>query len=259
MNSTSLTDPSRPHSNFLRSAWVLLVMLQFLAVAAFAATQDGFVYTTTASAATITGYSGRGGALVIPALLGNKPVTTIGTKAFLQVTSLTSVTIGNAVEMIAESAFAYCTGLTSIKIPSSLTSIGEQAFGACTGLKSVYFAGNRPIVDGADVFFGTIGMTVFYLPGKVGWGSTFAERPARLWNPTIKTSDPAFGVALDGFGFTITGTANIPVTVEGSADLSNTNWVPLLTGTLTGGSLAFKDPDWVNHPARFYRIQSPWR
>ena len=29
------------------------------------------------------------------------------------------------------------------------------------------------------------------------------------------------------------------------------------TCTLTNGSIYFSDPDWTNHPARYYRIRSP--
>ena len=29
------------------------------------------------------------------------------------------------------------------------------------------------------------------------------------------------------------------------------------TCTLTNGSIYFSDPDWTNHPTRFYRIRSP--
>ncbi len=59
------------------------------------------------------------------------------------------------------------------------------------------------------------------------------------------------------FGFTITGTANIPMVVEGNADLANASWTPLQTCTLTNGSVYFSDPEWTNYPARFYRIRSP--
>jgi hypothetical protein len=30
-----------------------------------------------------------------------------------------------------------------------------------------------------------------------------------------------------------------------------------MTGTLTNGSIYFSDPDWTNHPGRFYRIRFP--
>jgi hypothetical protein len=52
--------------------------------------------------------------------------------------------------------------------------------------------------------------------------------------------------------------------VEACLELTNPTWSPLTTNTLTMGveSLAagwsyFSDPDWTNHPARFYRLRSP--
>ena len=64
-------------------------------------------------------------------------VTTIGSFAFYNCSSLTSVTIGNSVRAIGDFAFDRCTSLTSITIPDSVTSIGESAFARCTSLTSV--------------------------------------------------------------------------------------------------------------------------
>jgi hypothetical protein len=86
--------------------------------------------------------------------------------------------------------------------------------------------------------------------------SGFAGLPVVLWNPVIQTGDGRFGVRSNQFGFTITGTADIPVVIEASTNLVNPAWTPLFTGTLTNGSLYFSDPAWVNYPGRFYRIRS---
>ena len=67
----------------------------------------------------------------------------------------------------------------------------------------------------------------------------------------------SFRVLSSPFGFTITGTTNIPVVVEASTNLRNGAWSPLQTCTLTNGSVYFSDPQWTNYPARFYRIRSP--
>ena len=68
---------------------------------------------------------------------------------------------------------------------------------------------------------------------------------------------PSFGVGTSGFGFIISWATNFPVVVEACTNLANPNWSPLATNTLTGGSSHFSDPQWTNHPNRFYRLRSP--
>ena len=98
---------------------------------------------------------------------------------------------------------------------------------------------------------------ITYLPGTTGWGTTFAGRPAVLSNPRVRTSDASFGVRTNRFGFTITGASNLVIVVEASTNLANPAWILVGTNTLTGGASYFSDPQWTNHPARFYRLRSP--
>ena len=64
-------------------------------------------------------------------------VTSIGSRAFHNCSSLTSVSIGKSVTSIGDYAFYWCSRLTSIEIPDSVTSIGGHAFSYCSSLKSV--------------------------------------------------------------------------------------------------------------------------
>ena len=64
-------------------------------------------------------------------------VTSIKDHAFSNCDSLTSVTIGNGVTVIEDYAFESCNSLTSATIPNSVTSIGKCAFAWCSGLTSV--------------------------------------------------------------------------------------------------------------------------
>ena len=131
-----------------------------------------------------------------------------------------SYTIPNSVTSIGDIAFGGCSSLTSITIGNSVTSIGYYEFTSCTSLTGVYFQGNAPSF-GLGVFEGDTNATVYYLPGTTGWGATFAGRPAVLWNPRVRTSDASFGVRTNRFGFTITGTADIPIVVEAATNLGN--------------------------------------
>jgi uncharacterized repeat protein (TIGR02543 family) len=86
---------------------------------------------------TITGYTGTGGDIIIPATIEGKPVTSIGDWAFSVQGSITSVAISDGVTSIGKGGFAFCSSLTSAVIPDSVTSIGERAFDYCTDLASV--------------------------------------------------------------------------------------------------------------------------
>ena len=77
-------------------------------------------------------------------------VTSIGDYAFLDCSSLTSVTIPNSVTSIGSSAFSGCSGLTSITIPNSVTSIGDFAFYDCDGLTSIVVEEGNPKYDSRD-------------------------------------------------------------------------------------------------------------
>ncbi len=319
-----------------------------------------FTYTTTAGAITITGYTGPGGAVSIPASINGLPVTSIGDSAFADRTSLTSVTmpssvtsiesyafngcrsltnvtiagsvtsireaafgwcisltnvtipssvtsiassafigctsltaitvaatnpfyssvngvlfdkrqttlveypgglfgsytIPGSVTNIGDGAFCFCTALASVTIPASVTSVGDSAFYYCTNLTNVYFTGNAPSAD-SIVFSGDNNATLYYLPGTTGWSSPFAGLPTVLWNPLIQASGASFGVRNDQFGFTLVGTANIPIVVEACNNLGTLIWTPLQTLTLTNGSVHFSEPVQTNSLGRFYRIASP--
>ncbi len=164
----------------VRPTVFVLLLGAFLVVApgSTLAAQDGdYTYTTSGSpaVATITGYTGAGGAITIPSTLGGYPVvaitgsyvwhgtwptnyyayegafqdkaltsvvipssvTSIGLNAFYECTSLTAVTIPNSVTSIENYTFCYCTSLTAVTIPSNVTSIGEAAFYSCQSLTSV--------------------------------------------------------------------------------------------------------------------------
>jgi hypothetical protein len=188
-------------------------------------------------------------------ILGSR-VAHLGLGAFRTCTSLTSVTIPNTVAGIGDSAFAFCTGLSKVTVGNSITNIEPYAFLSCSNLAGVYFQGNAPTA-GSDIFTNANDAIVYYLPGTTGWSPTFGGRPAVLWNPQADTGDTDFGVGTAGFGFNITGTADIPIVVEGCTSLAAPSWVPLLSCTLTNGSVYFADSAWTKYAGRFYRIRSP--
>lgn len=67
----------------------------------------------------------------------NNSVTAIGSSAFYNCTSLSSITIPNSVTSIQNDAFFGCSSLTSVTIPSGITTISAGMFTSCTSLSSV--------------------------------------------------------------------------------------------------------------------------
>jgi hypothetical protein len=185
-------------------------------------------------------------------------VTAIGEDAFAGCSSLTSITIPNGVTSIGTHAFDGCSSLTNVTIGNGVSSIGDYAFWSCTSLKGLYFQGNAPTID-FTLFGCANNPTVYYLPGTIGWDSTFAGAPTAFWTlpyPLILNGS-SFGVLTNGFGFIISWATNTPVIVDACADLLNPAWAPISTNHLTNGTSYFSDPQWTNYPSRFYRIRSP--
>ena len=94
----------------------------------------------------------------------------------------------------------------------------------------------------------------------MGWTPIFAGRPTSFWHlsyPLILNSGPGLGVRTNGFGFSISWATNIPVVVEACTSVADSMWSPVSTNILTAGTSYFSDPNWVNYPARFYRLRSP--
>jgi hypothetical protein len=183
-------------------------------------------------------------------------VTLIPNEAFGWCSSLASVSLPASVTTIGANAFFYCLALTNVVIPSSVSYLANEAFAGCFSLSSAYFGGNAPSIEGY-VFDGDNRATIYYLPGTTGWDSTFAGRPALLWNPQVQASGGTFSVRTNQFGFTITGTSNLVIVVEACTSLANPAWSPVATNTLTDGTSYFSDPRWTNYPTRFYRLRAP--
>ena len=76
-------------------------------------------------------------------------LTSIGNQAFYNCSSLTSITIGNGVTSIGNHVFRYCSALTSITIGNGVTSIGDYVFSGCSSLTSITVDSNNSIYHSA--------------------------------------------------------------------------------------------------------------
>ncbi|MBC3887860.1 leucine-rich repeat protein [Acetobacterium paludosum] len=87
----------------------------------------------------ITGYSGPGGIISVPAMVNHTAVTRVGNEVFKNQTAITEITLPATVTSIETAAFSGCTGLTAVifTAPTVLKSIGEEAFSGCTALAGI--------------------------------------------------------------------------------------------------------------------------
>jgi hypothetical protein len=185
-------------------------------------------------------------------------IASIGDYGFARCLSLTNVTLGDGVTTLGNMAFFFCYSLTNLIIPKSVIAIANGTFSWCS-LRSVCFLGNAPVLSGSEEPPSAL-LTVYHLPGTIGWGDSFVGSPTALWQlpyPVILALPPSFGIRTNRFGFIISWAAHAPVVVETTTHLTSAGWSPLATNTPTDGWFCFTDPQWSNSLARFYRLRAP--
>ena len=91
-------------------------------------------------------------------------VTNVGSNAFKNCASLTSVNLGDGVMTIESWAFNDCDSLTSIELPDSVTTIGFRAFSDCDSLTEIK-ADGPSYVDAGGVLFTKDKKTLVQYPG----------------------------------------------------------------------------------------------
>ncbi|MDD4019160.1 MAG: leucine-rich repeat domain-containing protein, partial [Kiritimatiellae bacterium] len=152
----------RAHNRMCHAGALSLALLLAAASHAQALQSGDFLYSTNAvGEASITGYAGAGGDLVIPPTLNGasvvdiakdafcwKPltsvrmagsITNIGQNAFIGCASLTNAVIGNGVKKIGVDAFGSCYNLSCVVIPEGVVTLGEGCFAALHRLTSISF------------------------------------------------------------------------------------------------------------------------
>ena len=181
------------------------------AIVASAETSGDFEYSVDSGNVKITGYTGPGGSVNIPATIDGKPVTSIGEYAFAYCSGLTSITIPNSVTSIGNYAFAGCPELTSITIPSSVTSIGNYAFGNCSGLTSITIPSSVTSI-GNYAFGKCSGLKTIYIPNGAQLGAyTIPDTAAKI----TYTVDSSNNVTITDISLSSGNTVDIPATIDG--------------------------------------------
>ncbi|MBR6926450.1 MAG: leucine-rich repeat domain-containing protein [Bacteroidaceae bacterium] len=139
--------------------------------------ENGFSYTFINSIRTATLVSvnsdtieKNGGIVNIPEFINTNgrtySVTVIGSEAFKNCTSLTSITIPESVTTIKYGAFSGCSGLTSITLPESITTIEYETFSGCSSLTSITIPESVTTIR-REAFSGCSGLTSITLPESI--------------------------------------------------------------------------------------------
>ena len=162
------TTRTPPKLRVLSAFLAVAMLLTLLPAAAFAAPapESDFEYGVDKDTATITKYKGAGGTVEIPATLGGYPVTGIQMQAFIECTSLKSVSMPESMTWIGDSAFAGCTGLEQVEFSPNLTTIGPNSFYSCNGLTSVVVPDKVTSIESL-AFFGCLKLESITIPASV--------------------------------------------------------------------------------------------
>ena len=91
-------------------------------------------------------------------------VTSINDAAFVNCTSLTSVTIPDGVTNIGYEVFAGCTSLANMVLPNGVTRIGAEAFEGCTSMKNITIPDGVTSI-GYDAFLNCKSLANVYFTG----------------------------------------------------------------------------------------------
>jgi hypothetical protein len=109
---------------------------------------------------------------LIDVIIGDD-VTSIGSSAFRECTSLSTLSMGANVKTIKDWAFYGCVSLTSVSIPNSVKDIETSAFDKCYSLTNLNL-GNSVSIIGSFAFCGCKGLNTLSIPRNVeiiGYGA----------------------------------------------------------------------------------------
>ena len=144
--------------------------------------------------AILVNYVGKktaGDSVTVPSVFNDRVVTTIGERAFYNLSAVVEVKLPDTILEIGNYAFARCSGLTEITLPATVMTIGEGAFIECTSLTKVEFSDTLESI-GDKAFYGCTSLAELDLPASlqtIGLGSfTFCKGLTSLEIPASVAS-----------------------------------------------------------------------
>jgi len=222
------------NAKLIRFVVCCLMIVLNLSASDIMANEGSYQYTTQQGQATITGYSGTGGSIIIPSQLGGNPVTIIGSHAFLGNDSLTHVVIPDTVTTIDLGAFAFCSNLQVVLLGNSLVSIMERAFSDNTSLASIVIPASVTYI-GSSAFLGCSGLQSFFvMPGNAMFSSVdgvlyYDQQSVLHQYPSSKTNT----------------TYEVPVTVSSLRAQAFQNSLWLRSISVASGNTAYRSQNGV--------------
>ncbi len=108
----------------------------------------------------------------VTALVIGNGITSIGDRAFYNLSNLTDVAIGSGLTAVGTYAFRGCTSLTAITIPAGVTSLKDSAFRSCTALTEVTFDGDAPEIGNYVFNDGAESLQVICYEGAAGFDAS---------------------------------------------------------------------------------------
>jgi Leucine-rich repeat (LRR) protein len=145
---------------------------------------------------TITGYSGAGGAVVIPGTISGMTVTVIAAGVFIEA-GLTSVSIPASVTIIGAVAFQDNPGLTNVSISENVTNIGAEAFSDCTNLTAINVSGQNAFYSSLNgVLFDKNADTLLEFPPGLGPTYTIPNSVTNVGDEAFSQCDDLTDVAI---------------------------------------------------------------
>jgi len=107
-------------------------------------------------------------------LSNNYLVSSICDSAFINNSSLTSVSLPTTVTSIGNMAFFGCTSLSNISIPVSVVNIGESAFQNCSSIKTIAITNTNANI-GSQAFYYCSGLVSVSIDAKTMGDAAFAD------------------------------------------------------------------------------------
>ena len=184
-----------------------------------------------------------------------------------------SYSVPDGVVEIADQAFYFCRDLTRVTFPISVEAIGEWVFAGCVSLTGLYFEGDAPSL-GPQQRRGAYDAIVYHLQDASGWDARYGRFETKMWDAAIMrgssgfVTEPMMGGEAE-FEFLVTGNPGLLFAIVRTGSLEDPDWETVGGGTLTDtdidgddvpdgvGRYEFSDPDWADHPRRFYRVSFP--